>query len=116
MRRFKDYVAKREKVDEGLFSTLGYAFDRMGTSDPTRLAAADAIDAFGKNYMKNREVQKTTAQNIPTAVGAMPGKNTFLKKSADNLNKNLGKVGDDWEDLTQAAVTRKVPVRSTNFI
>ncbi len=124
MRRFKDYVLRRETLDEGIWANL---FD-PNTRDYNRQHAANAktvlgqdknkvasnIDKFGTNYMTNRQVQGDEAANIKTAVNTLPGNNVNLKKSSDSLVKSLDSVGTDWESLTRHAANAKIPVRISN--
>jgi hypothetical protein len=116
---FKDFVARRERTDESIWSAMGsslnYWRDRQAvSSDPQKLAAGDAIDAFGANFSKNKQVQRDTAKDINAKIKAGGGFGSkWLQSSGQNLEKHVTAVGDDWNDLTAAAQTRKIPVRTS---
>jgi len=115
---FKDYVARRERKDESIWSAMGSSFnywrDRQAQADPAKIATADAIDKFGNNFSRNKQIQRDAAKDINAKITAGGGHGSkWLQDSGKSLEKHVTDVGDDWNDLTSAAATRKIPIRTS---
>lgn len=97
-----------EKKDEGLLTHLAnwanYRMQRMGgTAD--QLAQADAIDDFGKTYIKSRPELHRKAMNMDAA------KVDGSKAVKGDLNSLMG----NWKQIQQNARANATPVPVRNW-
>jgi hypothetical protein len=111
---FKDYVERRQRVDENIFTniaaSLGYNFNRWGTRDVNKLKMADHMDKFGHAYSK---AFPPMSQAVTDMQSLKIGPNKGLTKATKALDKNLDDLEDGWANMTSKAISRKIPVRNT---